>query len=219
MSWRRHAREGRLDCLPRCGPKQVAKILQGIADYRKTRDDFFWTKPKWRPRNSRNICGRLPGIERVTTAGSLRRGRETVGDLDFLVTGPALCRRRGATRSSSTWPPIRRSWTDRQGTEQGELPSAPRLAGGCPHAAGGSYGAALQYFTGSKMHNVALRQRALKMGYTLNEYALARLDDGSVRCRQPEEEIYRALGLDWIPPELRENWAKSKPRTSTACRT
>ncbi|MGH9617476.1 MAG: PHP domain-containing protein, partial [Acidobacteriaceae bacterium] len=68
-----------------------------------------------------------------------------------------------------------------------------------------SYGAALQYFTGSKMHNVALRQRALKMGYTLNEYALARLDDGSALPSSTEEEIYSALGLNWIPPELRED--------------
>src|SRR6202030_1871176 len=75
----------------------------------------------------------------------------------------------------------------------------------------GSYGAALQYFTGSKMHNVALRQRALKMGYTLSEWALARLADGSdgqagsVVAAETEEAIYAALGMEWIPPEMREN--------------
>ena len=63
-----------------------------------------------------------------------------------------------------------------------------------------SYGAALQYFTGSKLHNVSVRQRALKMGYTLNEYALARLDDGTALPSGTEEEIYAAPGLDWIPP-------------------
>jgi DNA polymerase (family 10) len=74
-----------------------------------------------------------------------------------------------------------------------------------------SYGAALQYFTGSKMHNVALRQRALKMGYTLSEWSLARLNDGpegtagSVVAAETEEAIYAALGMDWIPPEMREN--------------
>jgi DNA polymerase (family 10) len=68
-----------------------------------------------------------------------------------------------------------------------------------------SYGAALQYFTGSKAHNVALRQRALKMGYTLSEWALARLDDDSTVAAATEEEIYAALGMDWMPPELREN--------------
>jgi len=68
-----------------------------------------------------------------------------------------------------------------------------------------SYGAALQYFTGSKAHNVALRQRALKMGYTLSEWALARLGDDSTVAAATEEEIYAALGMDWMPPEMREN--------------
>jgi len=68
-----------------------------------------------------------------------------------------------------------------------------------------SYGAALQYFTGSKAHNVSLRQRALKMGYTLSEWALARLDDESTVAAATEEEIYAALGMDWMPAELREN--------------
>ncbi|MEY2413607.1 MAG: polymerase, partial [Acidobacteriaceae bacterium] len=68
-----------------------------------------------------------------------------------------------------------------------------------------SFGAAMQYFTGSKGHNVALRQRALKMGYTLSEYSLARLDDEAIVASKSEEEIYAKLGLDFIPPELREN--------------
>jgi len=68
-----------------------------------------------------------------------------------------------------------------------------------------SFGAAMQYFTGSKSHNVSLRQRALKMGYTLSEYSLARLDDQTVVASKSEQEIYAALNLDYIPPELREN--------------
>jgi DNA polymerase (family X) len=68
-----------------------------------------------------------------------------------------------------------------------------------------SFGAALQYFTGSKSHNVAIRQRALKMGYTLSEYNLARLDDGTTVAAASEQEIYAKLELDFIPPELREN--------------
>jgi DNA polymerase (family 10) len=68
-----------------------------------------------------------------------------------------------------------------------------------------SYGAALQYFTGSKDHNIALRARCLKLGYTLNEYGLFRLDDNTRVAGESEEGIYRKLGLAWIPPELREN--------------
>jgi DNA polymerase (family 10) len=68
-----------------------------------------------------------------------------------------------------------------------------------------SYGAALQYFTGSKMHNVALRQRAIKRGLTLSEYALLRLEDNVIVAAATEQRIYNALDLDYIPPELREN--------------
>src|SRR6202790_2930245 len=68
-----------------------------------------------------------------------------------------------------------------------------------------SFGAAMQYFTGSKAHNVALRQRALKMGYTLNEYSLADLQTEKPVAGKTEEEIYAKLKLDFIPPELREN--------------
>ena len=68
-----------------------------------------------------------------------------------------------------------------------------------------SYGAALQYFTGSKHHNVALRQRAIKRGLTLSEYALLRLEDNKIIAAESEEQIYNALDLDYIPPELREN--------------
>jgi DNA polymerase (family 10) len=68
-----------------------------------------------------------------------------------------------------------------------------------------SFGAAMQYFTGSKAHNVALRQRALKMGYTLSEYSLARLEDKQTVAGKSEEEVYAALKLDYIPPEMREN--------------
>ncbi len=199
------AREGRLDCLPRCGPKQVAKLLQGIADYRKHAGRFHLDEAELAAEKLTEYLRALPGIERVTTAGSLRRGRETVGDLDILVTGPAcaLDRVEAVIEHVAAYPPIvdviakgqnKVSFHLRHGL-QVDVRMLPEQ----------SYGAALQYFTGSKTHNVAVRQRALKMGYTLNEYALARLADGSLLPASSEEEIYAALGMDWIPPELREN--------------
>ena len=81
-----------------------------------------------------------------------------------------------------------------------------------------SFGAALQYFTGSKAHNVALRQRALKMGYTLSESSLAHLDNEKPVAGKSEEEIYAKLNLDYIPPELRENQGEIVPPKSTRCR-
>ena len=198
-------REGRLDNLPRCGPKQVAKLLQGISDYRKHAGRFHLDDAELAAERLTEYLGSFPGIERVTPAGSLRRGRDTVGDLDFLVTGPACAEDRVAAvvEHVAGYPPIadvigkgqnKVSFRLRQGL-QVDVRMLPEK----------SYGAALQYFTGSKLHNVKLRQRALKMGYTLNEYALARLDDGSALPSSTEEEIYAALGMDWIPPELRED--------------
>ena len=198
-------REGRLDNLPRCGPKQVAKLLQGIADYRKHAGRFHLDDAELAAEKLTEYLCSFPGIERVTPAGSLRRGRDTVGDLDFLVTGPACAEDRVAAvvEHVAGYPLIadvigkgqnKVSFRLRQGL-QVDVRMLPEK----------SYGAALQYFTGSKLHNVTLRQRALKMGYTLNEYALARLDDGSALPSSTEEEIYAALGMDWIPPELRED--------------
>ena len=119
----------------------------------------------------------IPGVEKITPAGSLRRGRDTVGDLDILVTGKACCddaHPPGADRHIIKLPGLMEI------IASGENKVSFRLRGGMqvdvrllpPE----SFGAAMQYFTGSKAHNVALRQRALKMGYTLSEYSLAKLD-------------------------------------------
>ncbi len=145
-------------------------------------------------------------MEKITPAGSLRRGRETVGDLDILVTGKACCD--DATREKLIEHVIKLPGL-MEIIARGENKVSFRLRGGMqvdvrllpPE----SFGAALQYFTGSKAHNVALRQRALKMGYTLSEYSLAKLDTEKPVAGKTEEEIYAKLKLDYIPPELREN--------------
>ena len=196
---------GRLAGLPRMGEKQIEKLRKGIDDYRRSAGRF-------RIDVAEDAAGRIAayllafdGIERVTPAGSLRRGRETVGDLDLLVTGPACAPEHtaAAVEHVAAYPGIHDL------IAKGENKVSFHLSNGLqvdvrllPSA---SYGAALQYFTGSKAHNVALRQRALKMGYTLSEWALARLDDDSTVAAATEEGIYAALGMDWIPPELREN--------------
>jgi len=199
------AREGKLAELPRMGEKFTAKLLKGIEDYRRNSGRFRIDKAQEQAERIAALIRAFPGIEQITPAGSLRRGRETVGDLDLLVTGPA-CEPdvvAAAVEHVATLPLIDKLLARGQNkvsfTLRNNLQVDVRLL---PRA---SYGAALQYFTGSKMHNVALRQRAIKRGLTLNEYALLRLEDNTIVAAANEEDIYRALDLDYIPPELRES--------------
>jgi DNA polymerase (family 10) len=199
------AREGKLAELPRMGEKFTAKLLKGIEDYRRNSGRFRVDKASEQADRIADLIRAFPGIEEITPAGSLRRGRETVGDLDLLVTGPA-CEPEvvaAAVEHVATLPLIEKLLARGQNkvsfTLRNNLQVDVRLL---PRA---SYGAALQYFTGSKMHNVALRQRAIKRGLTLNEYALLRLEDNTIVAAANEQDIYRALELDYIPPELREN--------------
>ncbi|MFN2975187.1 DNA polymerase/3'-5' exonuclease PolX [Terriglobus aquaticus] len=203
------AKAGHLNTLPRFGQKQVDKILKGIEDHRKNTGRFrIDVAEDWADRIAA-LIREFPGVETITYAGSLRRGRESVGDLDLLVTGPA-CEPAvvsAAVEHVAALPIISQLLAKGQNkvsfTLRNNLQVDVRLL---PRA---SYGAALQYFTGSKMHNVTLRQRAIRMGYTLSEYALARIEpeegQNPIVAGATEDEIYGALGMQCIPPELREN--------------
>jgi len=194
---------GRLAGLPRMGEKQIEKLRKGIDDYRRSAGRYRIDVAEEAAQRLSAYLLAFDGIEGVTPAGSLRRGRETAGDIDLLVTGPACAPEHTAAAVDyvAAYPGIHNI------IAKGENKVSFHLGTGLqvdvrllPSA---SYGAALQYFTGSKAHNVALRQRALKMGYTLSEWALARLDDESVVAAATEEQIYAALGMDWMPAELR----------------
>jgi DNA polymerase (family 10) len=196
---------GKLATLPRFGQKLIEKIARGIVEHRKNSGRFLMDDAEAAAERLILYLKQFPGIERVLPAGSLRRGRETVGDLDLLATGPGCTPETvaAAVDYTAAYPPIAELLAKGQNKVSFRLRTGLQvdvrlLPENC-------YGAALQYFTGSKMHNVSLRQRALKRGYTLSEYALARLDDGTVVAAASEEDIYAALGMDWIPPELREN--------------
>ena len=196
---------GKLNGLPRFGEKQIEKLRKGIDDYKRNSGRFLIDVAETAAEQLIAYLKKFPGLTTIEPAGSLRRGRETVGDLDILVTGPACeeGKTSAAVDYTAAYPPIADLIAKGQNKVSFHLRNGLQVdVRLLPESA---YGAALQYFTGSKMHNVALRQRALKRGYTLNEYALARLDDGSVVANATEHDIYRALGLDWIPPELREN--------------
>lgn len=200
------AREGKIRELPRMGEKHEQKLIKALEDYQRIGGRFLLDAAEQLADKLVEHLSQLPGVEKVTPAGSLRRGRDTVGDLDILVTG------KGCAETES-----RQKIVDHllhfpglmEVIAQGENKISFRQRNGIqvdvrllpPE----SFGAAMQYFTGSKAHNVALRQRALKMGFTLSEYSLANLEDEKPVAGKTEEEIYAKLKLDFIPPELREN--------------
>ena len=200
------AREGKIRELPRMGEKHEAKLIKAIEDYRRIGGRFLIDAAELECEKITAYVEKLPGIDKITPAGSLRRGRETVGDLDILVTGKACTTEEGRQKAIAyvaQYPPLmdviasgdnKISFHVRNGMQVDVRLLPPE-----------SFGAAMQYFTGSKAHNVALRQRALKMGYTLNEYSLATLEGGKPVAGKTEEEIYAKLKMDYVPPEMREN--------------
>ncbi len=200
------AQEGKLRELPRLSEKSEQKILKSIESYRQITGRFLIDKADEVAAKMVSLLKGLPGVEKVTPAGSLRRGKETVGDVDLLVTGKCCsneAQRNKVIEEILKFPGIL------DVLAKGENKVSFKLRGGMqvdvrlllPE----SFGAALQYFTGSKSHNVSLRQRALRLGYTLNEYGLVRIEDNKRVAGKTEEEIYKRLGVAFIPPELREN--------------
>lgn len=200
------AKEGRIRTLPRMGEKHETKLLKAIADYRRIGGRYQIDAAEEESEKLIAYLKKFDGIDKITPAGSLRRGRESVGDLDILVTGKTCCSEDGRQKAIAyvaQYPPLmdviasgdnKISFHVRSGMQVDVRLLPPE-----------SFGAAMQYFTGSKGHNVALRQRALKMGYTLSEYSLADLKTEKPVAGKTEEEIYAKLKLDYIPPELREN--------------
>jgi DNA polymerase (family X) len=202
------AREGKLRDLPGFGEKTEQNLLKAVAVFQKTAGRFLITAAE---REAAKLVqyitrfGKL--VDSVTPAGSLRRWKETIGDLDLLVTlAPGGHQAEQIERLKEH---ILAYGEIDQVLSRGENKLSFRIAKGMqvdvrllrPE----SYGAALLYFTGSKEHNVALRGRAIKMGYTLNEYALATLEGERRVAGATEEEVYAKLKLAFVPPELREN--------------
>jgi DNA polymerase (family 10) len=197
------AREGKLRELPRLSEKSEQKILKAIENYRQITGRFPLDVADEVARKIIEALKDLPGVDKITPAGSLRRGRETVGDLDMLITGTFTdAQRNKVIDAILKFPGIQDVLV------KGENKVSFKLRSGLQVDVRllplDSFGAALQYFTGSKSHSVALRQRALKMGLTLSEYGLARVEDETRVAGRTEEEIYKKLGLQFIPAELRE---------------
>ena len=195
----RVAREGKIREIKGLGPKTEEKILRGLQEARgaEKRELLGYALPLARNLRQKLLSTGL--FQRIELAGSLRRGKETVGDLDILGIST---RPEEAARAFCTLPEVEEILA------QGPKKSSVKLSGGLqadlrivPEE---SFGAAWQYFTGSKAHNIRLRERAVARGWKLNEYGLFDENDQMLAGRT-EEEIYKALGLPFIPPELRED--------------
>jgi DNA polymerase (family X) len=202
------AREGKLRDLPGFGEKSEVNILKAVEVHKKSAGRFpLDVAEETAEKLVAHILKFGKPIEAITPAGSLRRGKETIGDLDLLVTLTNGKNTPKAIESISKhileFPEI--DQTLAQGENKVSFVLKSGLQVDVRILEKESFGAALLYFTGSKEHNVTLRGRANKMGYTLNEYALATLKGERPVARETEEDIYAKLGLDYIPPELREN--------------
>ncbi len=193
------ARGGRLRELRGMGPRKEALILKAIDERQKDAGRHLLA-------DTTAVAAELVAYLRVQApgadfipVGSLRRGCETCGDIDILAVGgtPALM------EAFLAFPKVDRA------LGQGDTKSSVRLRGGYQAdlrlVPPESRGAAMQYFTGSKAHNIALRDRAIQRGFKLNEYGLFRVSDDQPVAGGTEEGIYAALGLAWVEPELREN--------------
>jgi DNA polymerase (family 10) len=194
------ARSGQLQKLPGMGAKSEAKILVGIEALHR-RSDRIPLGTAWPVATAllEELKATCPDVLQATVAGSLRRMRATIGDIDLLV-------------SSEVPAPVMRAFADLSPIAEvllsGQTKTSVRLHNGLQVdlrvLEPDRWGAALQYFTGSQAHNVRVRELAQKQGLSLSEYGFKRQDNGEILC--PEEaEVYETLGLPWIPPELRED--------------
>jgi len=192
------AKAGRLRDLAGMSVKSEENILKAIEVFRRASGRFRLDTAFDTAAELAAYLGEFKGVEDVTPAGSLRRGRDTVGDLDLLVTGRD---HQGIAHHFASFPGVAQILA--KGEDKVSVKLKNDMQVDIRLLERHSYGAALQYFTGSKEHNVALRERAKRRGWKLSEYGL--FEGNKVIASRDEKNIYEKLGLEWIPPELREN--------------
>ncbi|RPI25775.1 MAG: DNA polymerase/3'-5' exonuclease PolX [Acidobacteria bacterium] len=194
------ARDQKLRTVPGIGAKTEGTILNAIADYRRAQGRFRLDQALEAGAPLLAFLRDEPSIVRLETAGSIRRRRETIGDIDILVT---TAEPRKAIDHFLRYPGIRSVLGS--GETKTSITISKGLQADLRVLEEKSFGAALQYFTGSKEHNVVLRERAKRRGLKVSEYGVFRVDDDQKIGGETEEEVYQLLDLQPIPPELREN--------------
>jgi DNA polymerase (family 10) len=194
------AKAGKLRDLPGMGAKTEEKLLKAVELFRAGIGRFLLSEGTTVGESALEYMKTIPGIEKIELAGSLRRRKETVGDIDILVT----CRDHKAVMDHFVaYPDVG------EVLAHGETKSSVRLRSGlqmdCRVVDRESFGAALHYFTGSKSHNVAMRQRGIERNVLINEYGVFERQTEKKVGGAEEADVFRAVGLPWIAPELRED--------------
>lgn len=195
------AKAGKIQKLPHFKQKTEENILQGIEFFKKSKGRYILGFAMPQIRHITERLEKVKGVRQISPAGSVRRWQETIGDLDILIT---VSDKKAAPKIMDffvSMPEVAHIYS------KGDTKSAVKLKNGMDADLrvidDESFGAALQYFTGDKAHNIALRKIAIDKGYKLNEYGLFK---GKKQIAgKTEEEIYETLGLKWIPPEIRNN--------------
>jgi DNA polymerase (family 10) len=194
------AREHSIRRLPRMGVVREKNILKSIERYRKRSNRILYSTAESIVDEILTYLGGIEGLEHATAAGSYRRRKETVGDIDILATA---ARPEEIVAAFVKMPLVEEVLA--KGPTKASVIMNDTIQVDLRIVEHRSYGTVLQYFTGSKEHNVSMRQLALDRGYSLSEYSLTRLANGQDLFFDQEEEVYQALGLQYIPPELRED--------------
>jgi DNA polymerase (family 10) len=192
--------EHRLQNLPGFGNKSEEKIRKGIDIIKKSTGRMLLGYALPLAEEVITFLRENNQIDNISTAGSLRRMKETIGDIDILASTA------DAERMMETFtklPMVKQVIA--HGTTKSSILTYEGVQIDLRVVDNQCFGAALQYFTGSKEHNVKLREYAQKKGYKINEYGIYRIDDEEKKGGEKEEEIYQILGMEWIPPEMRED--------------
>ncbi len=198
-------KEGSLEELPGFGKKKVEKILKGIALWEKSRERISLIEAYRMAQEVLSYVKESESVVEAEVAGSIRRMKETIGDIDILVSA-----------EKANWHTIHEHFIRYPDTQEvlakGETKSSIVLKEGrqvdLRTVEPSQWGAALQYFTGSKAHNIRVRDIAKDRGLKVNEYGVFTEKDGTKVAGKTEEEVYRAVGMQWIPPEIREDWGE-----------
>ncbi len=192
--------EGTVGKLKGFGKKTESSILEGIAIAKQAGERIYWATGDELAQHIGDHMSRCSGIQKMQWAGSYRRGRDTIGDLDLLIVADDRIAAMDHLES----------YADRSQTiGRGETKISIRVGKAfqvdmrCVEA--NQFGAALQYFTGSQAHNIHTRKLAKEKGLKINEYGVFRNEDDSQVAGETEEAVYEAIGLPWITPELRED--------------